>query len=252
MKIVVDGQIIEYFEVGSGPIVLLLHGWGTEAKNLFNIAKDLSKKFRVIGLDLPGFGGSSDPKKAWLVDDYVDIVAGFLKKIDAENLDLVIGHSFGGRLIIKGVSSNKIRPKKIIFIDSAGVKTKKSFKKMYYMVIAKVGKAIFSLPILNIFINRIKNNLYQKVGSIDYLNSGNMRQTFLNVINEDLLPFVHQINQPTLLIWGKNDQDTPVDDAKKILEELKNGQLVVLKDAGHFSHIDQTENVKNVILEFIK
>jgi len=104
MKVIIDDQFVEYSDQGSGKVVLMLHGWGQNLVTFDKIAEDLSKNFRVIRFDFPGFGGSPKPKTDWFVGDYAENTVELLKKLGVGSLFAVIGHSFGGRVIIKGFS----------------------------------------------------------------------------------------------------------------------------------------------------
>ena len=62
-----------------------------------------------------------------------------------------------------------------------------------------------------------------------------MQQTFKNIVNEDLTPYLKQINTETLIIWGEQDLDTPLNDAKKINKLIKNSALIIYPNASHYS-----------------
>ena len=128
MKVNIKGLDINYICEGQGDTVLLLHGWGSNI-TLFQSAIDLLKtKYRVIAMDMPGFGQSDEPKEPWCVDDYVDFVLEFLKDYEFDKITL-LGHSFGGRVIIKLCSRElPFEIDKVILVDAAGVKPKKTLK----------------------------------------------------------------------------------------------------------------------------
>ena len=122
----VKGLKINYIDEGQGELVVLLHGWGSNIK-LFQASIDLLQKgYKVVTMDMPGFGESEEPKEPWSVDDYVDFVIEFLKDYEFTKVTL-LGHSFGGRVIIKLCSREKpFEVEKVILVDSAGVKPKKT------------------------------------------------------------------------------------------------------------------------------
>ncbi|TAL14241.1 alpha/beta hydrolase [Patescibacteria group bacterium] len=247
MQIMVNGQLVQYKDEGKGRVILMLHGWGATLATFDDLVSHLSKSFRVIRLDFPGFGGSPKPDDSWGVGEYAQLVAGVINKLKLDELYAVIGHSFGGRVIIKGIANNYFRPKKVILVDTAGVKPPESVKKAMYKSIAKAGKVVTALPGLKTLRPTLRKKLYGAAGASDYLNAGSMQKIFLHTIDENLLPDVHEIVQPTLLIWGENDTETPVDDAQKIMSELADGQLMVIPDAGHFVyHDDPTAVIKEL------
>jgi pimeloyl-ACP methyl ester carboxylesterase len=238
MNVLVDGQLIHYSDEGNGRVIVLLHGWGANFTTFNELNASLIKKYRVIRLDFPGFGSSPKPKDVWSVSDYGQLVSRFLSKIEVTSVYAMIGHSFGGRVTIKGIADNNLQPQKVVLVDAAGVKPPKAMRQSIYKSIAKLGKAATALPVFKAIRPMLRKKLYNAAGSSDYLNANEMQLIFLNTINEDLLPFVQLMTQPTLLIWGKNDKETPVSDAEKMMHELPKGRLVVIDNAGHFVYID--------------
>ena len=79
-----------------------------------------------------------------------------------------------------------------------------------------------------------------------------MRETFKNIVNEDLKKYLKKINNETLILWGEIDKDTPLKDAYKIKKEIKNSALIILKNATHYSYLNYPILVNNIIYEFIK
>jgi pimeloyl-ACP methyl ester carboxylesterase len=231
--------------------LLFLHGWGASLASFNDLSAHFAKKYRVVRLDFPGFGSSPKPDDSWGVGEYSDLVSACIKKLKLDDIYAVIGHSFGGRVIIKGVAANTIAASHIVLLDAAGVKPPQTLKKSLYKSVAKVGKVTTSLPGLKALRPMLRKNLYQAAGATDYLNAQAMKQIFLNTINEDLLPDVHKLTQPTLLIWGENDTETSVADAYKMMNELDDAQLVVVSDAGHFVFVDDKARVVKEIETFL-
>jgi len=252
MKVLVNGQLIEYKDEGKGSVLVLLHGWGDKMATFNDLAAHLAKNYRVIRLDFPGFGASPRPLDTWTISDYAHLTAAFLNKLGVKDIYTVIGHSFGGRVIIKSIAEKLIDPTKVILIGAAGVKPKQNSKKAAYQVVAKVGKVVTSIPGLRGTQKALRKRLYESAGNTDYLYAEGMQTIFRNTVNEDLLPYVHLIAQPSLLIWGENDDQTPVADAYAMVNELDDSELVVVEDAGHFVFLDKADIVKEKIDEFLK
>ena len=96
----INGLNINYIIKGEGKPVVLLHGWGSNISLFSSMTELISKKYKVITMDLPGFGKSDEPKTPWSVDNYVDFVIDFLSELGITEA-IFLGHSFGGRIIIK-------------------------------------------------------------------------------------------------------------------------------------------------------
>lgn len=251
MKCIVEGIATEYAVSGKGPIIMLLHGWGTSSRDMENLARELANSYCVITLDFPGFGSSERPAEVWGVGDYATFVQKFLEKINISDIYALIGHSFGGRVIIAGCARNIIKPNKIVLIGSAGIKHSADMKTTVFKGLAKSGKALLSLPGLSKYSSRAKLKLYEKAGSMDYLEAGGMKDIFSKVIHEDLQSDAAEIVQSTLLIWGSKDEASPVADAKQFHKLITHSHLEIIEGAGHFVHHDETTKVQMLIKRFL-
>lgn len=251
MHIIIDGLNINYIDEGTGNAVLLLHGWGGSIQTMMPIVNILKDKCRVISLDLPGFGESDIPDTPWNSYDYAQCIKKFIDTLGLNDI-VLFGHSHGGRVsIILASKYNFV--KKLILIDSAGIIPKRKIK--YYI-------KVYSFKLLkNIYIIFSKGDtkekrleeFYKKFGSTDYKESqGVMRQTMVKVIHDNLAELLTSIKAPTLLIWGENDEDTPLYMGKLMEEKISDSGLIILKDAGHYSYIDCYDQFKAVINVFLK
>jgi pimeloyl-ACP methyl ester carboxylesterase len=249
MKVIVDGLATEYESEGSGPVVLMLHGWGSTLHSFDAIAKALSADFRIVRLDLPGFGGTEMPQRPWHVGDYAAFVADCMRKIDVEPYALV-GHSFGGRIIIKGLAENRLHGQKAVLIAAAGVADRQTLRNWSFKMIAKAGKAATAIPPFTVLRAKLRAKLYQKSGG-DYAHAGTLRQTFLNVISENLAPIAPQISIPTLLMWGSDDHTTPLTEGERLHALIPHSTLHVIAGTGHFVHKEKAVEVAEIIQAFL-
>lgn len=233
---------INYQIFGEGKPLLLLHGWMACIEAMAPIYQFFCKTRKVIVLDFPGQGGKSDTlTEIWDVPEYAEMVHKFMQELQIEGAD-VIGHSFGGRVIIYLASKYEKIFDKIILTDAAGIKPKRNFKNRFKVFSFKLSKCLLKMFTTKEKFEEKVNELRKKYSSSDYskLDSNIMRETFKNVINLDLTNNLHKITRPTLLIWGENDKDTPLYMAKIMEKKIKDSGLVTLKDAGHFSYLDST------------
>lgn len=254
MQKTVQGLNINYVVQGEGEPVVLLHGWGANIALFNNLIQLLSPKYKVIAMDMPGFGESDEPKEAWDVDRYVDFVLEFLKDFNCDKVTL-LGHSFGGRVIIKLNARENLpfKIQRIILVDAAGVKPKKTLKQKTKQTVYKMTKKILmSKPVTQLCPDAIEN-LRKKNGSADYLAASPiMRQCLVKVVNEDLTHLFPLVEAPTLLIWGRNDTATPLSDAQLMEKNMKDAGLVVLENCGHYSFLEQQGIFNRVMASFMK
>lgn len=249
MKAIVQNLATEYQDVGAGQVLLLLHGWKDNLRTFDPIVGALSGEYRIIRLDLPGFGGTERPSSPWGLDEYVQFVKDFVHKLNV-NIDVIAGHSFGGRIATKGIASHEFNTKRLILIASAGVAKRRTVRNVLLKILAKLGKAILYIPPLVFWRERIRKNLYRRIGS-DYADTGALRETFLRVIADDLSDEAKEITVPTLLIWGSEDIETPLNEGERLHRLISNSRLEVMRGAGHFVHRERPKEVVELISTFI-
>ncbi|MBE6879825.1 MAG: alpha/beta hydrolase [Ruminococcaceae bacterium] len=257
MFINIDGLNINYVDIGnknSKNAILLLHGWGSNITLFQKIIDMVSPSMRVVAPDMPGFGESDEPKEPWCVDDYVTFVAKFCKEIDLKD-PIVLGHSFGGRVIIKSVTGENptINPPKIILTDSAGIKPKQSLKSKVNTKMYKMGRAVMSTaPMKKLFPDAVEN-MRNKRGSADYRTASPvMRATLVNVVNEDLTHLLSEIKQSTLLVWGDKDDATPLSDGQLMEKLIPDSGLVVIEGTGHYAFLEGWYTFSRVLASFLE
>lgn len=252
MNIQVSQLNINYETVGEGKDVLLLHGWGSSLSAFKGVTALLENNYRVTALDLPGFGKSEMQKESWSVGDYSNFVLDFIEKAGLEN-PILVGHSYGGRIILKLCGEGKISPEKIILIDGAGIKSKKPFKvrakQAFFKTVKGVGKCVLWSDAGEVLTRYFR----KKLGSADYNSAPEvLRKSLVMAVNEDLTPVLSNITCDTLLIYGENDTATPVCEAK-IIEQGVSGKakLHIIKDAGHWALVEKPAEVLGHIAEFL-
>jgi len=182
----------------------------------------------------------------------VDLVKHFLAKLRVKDCYAVIGHSFGGRVIIKGIGTGQLTPQRVILVDAAGIKPKNTIKSSVLASSAKVGRVILSTPGLNRFKDKLTQQFRLKFGSSDYQNANEMSEIFKKVIKEDLTSYLSSIKQPTLLLWGEDDNETPLSDAKLMQSKIVDSKLVSYPNTGHYVYLDELQQVTEEISEFLK
>lgn len=249
----INGIRINYEDKGEGELVVLLHGWGSNIKLFSNLIDLLSKKYTVLAMDMPGFGESHEPPEAWSVDDYAQFVIDFLEPYHPTRV-IFLGHSFGGRVIIK-LNSRKDLPfkiAKVILVDSAGILPPKSNKKSLRTYYYKAGKAVLSAKLVKKVAPNALESFRKKMGSADYAAASPlMREVLVKTVNEDLEPLLPNIKCPTLLVWGVNDTATPLSDGEKMEKLIPDAGLVKLENAGHYSFLDQQYTFNKVMCSFM-
>ncbi len=247
----VKGLKIEYTEQGQGIPVLLLHGWGSSFAVYTRIMAALSDKCRLVAVNFPGCGESETMAEPWTLEDYCDFCLEFMKTLNLEN-PILIGHSHGGRVILKMVAESLIYPPKIVLLDSAGLIPKKSFKQKFRAKSFKVIKRTLTLPIIKNYSEGLLDKARSYYGSADYNAAPEvLRKTLVSLVNTDLRDILPNISCPSLLIWGENDTATPLEDAKTIESLIPDAGLCVLKGTGHYSFCEKPYEAEAILKSFI-
>jgi pimeloyl-ACP methyl ester carboxylesterase len=239
MKIKVKNLDVNYIQYGEGKDILLLHGWGQNIEMMKPIGDNFCNRFRITIIDFPGFGQSEEPKTPWTIDNYSDMLEEFVKKTSIKK-PIVIGHSFGGRVAIRYSARNPIE--KLILFGSPCIRVRENLS-----LSVKILKKLKTLPGLN----GIGEYMKKYIGSRDYkAASPVMRQTLVEVVNEDLSKYAREIEEPTLLIWGDNDTEAPLQDAKELEKIMIDAALIVLPGT-HYAYLENLPQVVNILNSFV-
>lgn len=239
MKIKIDNLNINYIQYGDGSDILLLHGWGQNIEMMKFLGDNFADNHRITILDFPGFGESDEPLSPWTIKDYSLLIEKLVKELDIKK-PVVMGHSFGGRVAIYYSSNNSIE--KLVLFGSPCIRKDKELP-----LSVKILKGIKKLPGMD----KLGEYMKQYIGSRDYkAASPIMRQTLVNVVNEDLTPYAMQIEEPTLLIWGQDDTEAPVSDAKE-LEQIMNDAALIVLPGTHYAYLENLNQVVNILNSFI-
>jgi pimeloyl-ACP methyl ester carboxylesterase len=246
-QIILNGQLVSYGHYNSqkqNGCLIFLHGWRSN-KEVWNGVVGKLGGSAIYQIDLPGFGKSQAPSRTMTVGDYAEVVKGFIEKLGLSNV-IVVGHSFGGRIGIKLASKNPEFISKLVLVDSAGF-AMDSQKKTAMNLAAKIVKPFFKPK----FMQGLRKSIYKQIGSEDYVATPELQRTFVNVVSEDLTKDMGQIKCPTLIINGQNDKDTPVEFGRRMQSLIPNSKFLILKNAGHFSFLDQPEEFEQELIRFI-
>lgn len=230
----VDGQPVHLLRGGTGaPRVLLLHGWGSRAERYRGAFRHVpDDAFSVAIPDLPGFGATPPPPRAWGVREYAEWTRRVLARLGWSGV-ILIGHSFGGRLAIVLGAEDGEKLRGLILYAAAGVTPRNKTKLAAFRTAARVGKRLFALPGLRRLADPARATLYRLAGAIAYPSDRKLREIHKWVVTQDLTEFLPRIRVPTAILWGSEDTVTPVSDATKIHAAIRGSRLRVIEGAGH-------------------
>ena len=249
MQIKINSIDINYLQQGAGEDVLLLHGWGDSKTSFVPLLKHLCSNFRVTALDFPGHGESGEPPQSgFSVGDYADLLLAFMDALGI-NRAHIVAHSFGCRVTLKAASAHPTRFGKLLLTGAAGLRPKRGMKYYLRTYLYKTGKIFLSLlPGGKALVEKWR----ARFGSSDYQAlKPALRATFIKVVNEDLHATLANIQSPTLLVFGSQDNATPLWMGKIMQSEIPAAALVVFEGRGHYAFAEEQPRFLRVMDAFL-
>ena len=242
-EIIISGLKVNYSvssDFNPDKAVVFLPGWKSPVDLFCSIMGDIPN---LLAINLPGWGGSDKPKENWGLAEYSKFVQEFLARLNI-NQPILIGHSVGGAIAVEySGSGNGV--KKLIIIDGAIIREKSAKTKSIFLG-AKIFRFLF--PFIN---KHWRKRLAGKAFSPDYAQAGEMEDIYKRLIAEDGQKVFSKLSLPIILIWGRDDKDTPY----ALAERLKNLQpcaiLEAIPSAGHYCFLDQPEEFRKIIFKFL-
>lgn len=243
--LVVDNLLIHYRDEGEGEPLVLLHGAFSSLHTFNDWVKHLKKHYRVIRLDIMGFG-LTGPNESddYSMNNHMRILKAFLNILKVEQCYMV-GNSLGGWLSWEFAIRYPERVKKLVLIDSAGFLEEENiplpFKLARSPLVGKVIKYVVKRPILEQFVkqvyfdqSKVTDQLLNRYYDL-FTRDGN-NDAFLKLVNQkvkDNSEALRNFHQPTLIMWGKEDVWIPVHNAKRFHELLPHSHLLIYPNVGH-------------------
>lgn len=248
----IDGMKVHYKVEGEGFPIVLLHGTFSSLHTWDKWAKKLKEKYKVVRLDIPGFGLTGPrPDRTYSVEIYLDFLNKFLKRLELKKFYMA-GSSLGGWIAWEYSYMFKEQVRRLILLDSAGFNDKDSIPLLYKLVqnpIIKEFKMFHGfaeyLKTPKSFIEFFLKNAYGDSKRLDaptvtryhdmFSRKGN-REAFINIANsniEDHSENLKQMDTPTLVLWGEKDQWIPLTNAYKFQFSLPNSELIIYEGVGH-------------------
>ena len=251
MLLRINGLETHFTEAGRGDPVVLLHGWGTSSESLTPLCEALADSFRVLAVDLPGFGWSQAPPVAWGTADYATHVERLMQAVGLEAAALV-GHSFGGRIAIVLAAKQLVQVSRLVLVASSGIRPRRRAGYYFRVGAVKLARWVFSPPGWGATGRRMISKMSNRFGSRDYRAAGPMRPTLVKVVNEDLSPLLPAVQAPTLLLWGDQDREVPRSAMEIMATRIPHARLHVFAGAGHFPFLDMPEQFCDTVKAFLR
>lgn len=228
---------ISFLQKGKGKDLVFFHGYLSSKEAFSAQIEYFSKFFRVTVFDFSGFGGSAPLKEPFSVTDYAVWTKAFLNAVGVVKPH-VAAHSFGCRVAVKMAASDGETFDKILLTGPAGVILKRGFG---YRMKVKTYRAV----------KKIAPNFAEKrFGSAEYKSlSPVMKASYKKIVNEDLRGDARKVENEVLIVQGRSDLTTPLEEAEAYLSCFKRGKMTVL-DGGHFAFAENPTRFDLIAEEF--
>jgi pimeloyl-ACP methyl ester carboxylesterase len=244
----VGGHRTRLVEVGEGPAVVVLHGWGGRIESMTPVIGCLARRFRVVAPDLPGFGESPPPAGVWGTSDYAAFVRDLLSDLAIEQA-LFVGHSFGAKTSLYLAATHTALVDKLVAVASSGLRSPPSARARAKRALSRAARVAGRAGATG---RRMRDAVYERIASDDYKDAGELRPILVRVVNEDLTPLLPRIKASTLLVWGDKDDAVPLSHGRTMERLIPDAGLVILEGAGHFAYLDQADRFCRIVHHFFE
>jgi pimeloyl-ACP methyl ester carboxylesterase len=254
--IAVFGQTIHYWDVGSGPVVVLVHGLGSRKEDWLPVLEPLAQKYRLLVPDQIGFGKSDKPLLDYTVQTYVDFLNEFLLQMKVEKASLV-GESLGGWIsalyaVELGDGAHLIVLDKLVLVDAAGLKQDTPIPNLNPSSLAAMRGVMEAVFYDTSWLNEetLRRIFTDKLSTHD---GYTVRSFLANPLlgTERLDDRLAKIKTPTLVVWGKQDKLLPIVSGERYAAGIAGAKLVSFDKCGHVPPIEKTQEFVAAVTAFL-
>ena len=254
--VAVFGQSIHYFDLGSGPVVVLVHGLGSRKEDWLPVLEPLAQKYRLLVPDQIGFGKSEKLQLDYSVQTYVDFLNEFLRQLKVEKTSLV-GESLGGWISALysaelGEGAHLIPVEKLVLVDAAGLKQDTPIPNLNPSSLATMRGVMESVFYDTSWLNEdaLRKIFTDKLSVHD---SYTVRSFLSNpmIATERVDERLGKIKTPTLVVWGKQDKLIPLAMGERYAAGIAGAKLVSFDKCGHVPPIEKTEEFLAAVTAFL-
>jgi pimeloyl-ACP methyl ester carboxylesterase len=254
--IAVFGQSIHYFDIGSGPVVVLLHGLGSRKEDWLPVLEPMAQKYRLLVPDQIGFGRSDKPLLDYSVQTWVDFLNEFLRQLKVEKASLV-GESLGGWIAALyvaelGGGAHLTPVEKLVLVDAAGLKQEQPIPDLNPSSLAAMRGVMEAVFYDTSWVNEdaLRRIFTDKLAVHD----GYTVRSFLANPKRDkerLDERMGSIKAPTLVVWGKQDKLLPIASGERYAAGIAGAKMVSFEKCGHVPGVEKTEEFLAAVMPFL-
>jgi pimeloyl-ACP methyl ester carboxylesterase len=268
-----SGEEIAYFDEGKGQPIIFIHGLGSYAPAWKKNIEGLKSQYRCIAIDLPGYGKSSKGKYEASMTYYAAILRDFMEAIGLEKA-VVAGHSMGGQIAMTAALAYPDKVERLVLVAPAGFELFHKGEKAWFREV--LSPTAVKLTTVDQIKENIAWNFYDMPAEAEFMITDRIAmrkavefdaycyiipECVKGMVDEPVFDFLPQLEQPTLVLFGEQDNLIPnrflnggktATIAQQGVEQLPNAQLKMIDEAGHFVHFEQAAVVNGEIQAFLK
>lgn len=264
-SIPVFGQKIVYYDIGSGPAIVLVHGFGSEARfDWGNVLLPLSRHHRVIAMDQIGFGASDKPFIDYSIQTYVDFLGEFLRTMPVREFTLV-GESLGGWIsalyTIESLAPANTgpgalpRPARLVLSDAAGMTATHMTAQSMPIPIAGTLADARGVAVVFHDKSRVTDAFVREAWAMKMkANDGFTERSICGspkIAAEVVKERIGSITVPTMVVWGGNDELVPLEQGRAYARGIPGAKLVIVPECGHGPAIEKPKEFLDAVNPFI-
>jgi len=261
----IAGRHIRFVRRGSGPTIVLLHGFASSIYTWKDVLPVLAREHDVVALDLPGFGQSECPPDLSF-DEYPGVVVGLLDRLGLTRAT-VVGNSLGGAVAAVVAAEKPERVERLVLVDAAGFNLEEKHRPWAIRAVGSrpVASVLDRLPLRRLLVGASLRQVFFD----DALVTGERIDEYLAPVLRPSTPpavrsllassaghpdavqkLLPKVTAPALIIWGREDAWIPVRDADRFAAALSGSRVVVLDRCGHMPQEERPEEVARLIEGF--
>lgn len=269
-----DGKVIAYADEGkSDEVIIFIHGLGSYSPAWYKNVELLKEKYRCIAVDLPGYGKSSKEIHSGKMEFYADVIVELMNKLKIEKATIA-GHSMGGQIAIVMSLKYADRVKRLVLAAPAGFESftpgqKQWFRDVMTVELVKLTNTqTIRANLITNFYNMPEDAEFMITDRIAFRGAKDFEnycytvvKSVYGMVNEPVIDFLHKVTQPTLILFGENDNLIPnlflnpgkTEDIAKIgASKIPNSKLIMIPKCGHFLQFEKPREFSNAVIDFIK
>ncbi|MEP3562665.1 MAG: alpha/beta hydrolase [Marinobacter sp.] len=256
-----NGLNLHYLDIGTGPMIVWLHGSGPGASGFSNFKGNypafVNSGFRNLVLDLPGFGRSDKPDDVnYDLAFFVENLKLLLDHIGVDRCTL-LGNSLGGAIALGFTLDNPERVNSLILMAPGGVEERETYFEMEGIkrMVEVYGQGpmgveqmrqVMSLQLFDP--SQLQESLLEERAAVAPTQPENL---FTTMMVPNMTERLHEIKVPILGFWGTDDKFNPASGTFKIVENAPHARFTVLNRCGHWVQVEHQELFNRQCLNFL-